>query len=331
MAFSFRGLRQALWGGGGEPTIVEVGDGLLEMQISVDPATVREAGAWLQQHHKDRYMVWSLVHNLDEEAFDNGVQDGTSLVSQTPLLEDLLKICHAIRAWIDCDEGNVAFILSTQDTPIAVACTFICCAHLLFSRKETSAERAWRFLWQQRALATQGVQDFLLDEEEAAAKGRVDLPLSHKTYLNYLEELAQHFVLCRDPVFIKRIVMHSIPRVPSVKPPGCCPVVTIASARTGRLLYSSDWRTGPDAPPKTCHVDDLSVIFPVEVAVMGDVVIKVQHRDAIRGSPGMGHQDFDDKGKGGRELASFALHSSMIYYHCLGGVPSVKPEQVYSR
>ena len=109
MSFALRGLRHALWGGGGgEPTIVEVGEGLLEMQIVVEPAKMREAGAWLQRHHKDKYMVWSLVQNLDEEAFDNGVQDATSLVCQFPLLEDILKVCHAIRAWIDCDEGNCA-------------------------------------------------------------------------------------------------------------------------------------------------------------------------------------------------------------------------------
>jgi hypothetical protein len=165
-----------------------------------------------------------------------------------------------MRTWIDCDQGNIAIVLSTpyEKDEVAVACTFICVAHLMYST-HASAFKSWRKVWQQRALATQGVQDFLLDEEEAAAKGRVDLPKSHLTYLAYIQELARHGIVGSDPVFVKRVVMHSIPRIPTSKPPGCNPVITITSARTGRELYSSDWRSGPDAPPKTCLVEDLSV------------------------------------------------------------------------
>ena len=60
MSFSFKGLKQALWGGAGEPTVVEVGAGLLEMMI-YEPSKAKEAGAWLQQHHRDRFMIWNLL------------------------------------------------------------------------------------------------------------------------------------------------------------------------------------------------------------------------------------------------------------------------------
>ena len=41
-----------------------------------------------------------LVQDLDEDAFDNDVQPCTHFVNRPPLLEEVLKICHSIRAWI---------------------------------------------------------------------------------------------------------------------------------------------------------------------------------------------------------------------------------------
>lgn len=54
-----RGLKQALWGRG-EPTVVEVGAGLLEIMIE-QPSKAREVGSWLQEHHRDRFMIWNLL------------------------------------------------------------------------------------------------------------------------------------------------------------------------------------------------------------------------------------------------------------------------------
>lgn len=254
---SFKGIRAAFFGKG-EPTVVDLGSGLLELVI--EPAKAKEAGEWLEDNHRDRYMVWNLLPDLDEQ-FQNSVPCRTQFVGRPPLLEEILKICHAMRTWIECDQGNIAIVLSTsyeKEPEIAISCTFICVAYLIYST-HISSFKAWRKVWQQRALATQGVQDFLLDEEEAAAKGRVDLPKSHLTYLAYIQELASSGVVGSDPLFVKRIVLHSIPSMPASKPPGCNPFVTITSARNGRLLYSSDWCSGPDAPPKTCLVEDLSV------------------------------------------------------------------------
>jgi hypothetical protein len=316
---AFKGIQQALWGSGAEPSVVEVGAGLLEM--ITETAQLQAAGAWLQQHHKDRFMIWSMI-DLESEAFDLDVMSCTHLVDRPPMLEELFKVCHAIRAWIDCDEGNVAVILSNSDSRTAVACTWVCCAHLLYARAHSSAEKAWRFLWQQRALATQGVQDFLLDEAEAAAKGRVDLPLSHKTYLRYMQELCEHSGLVLEPVLAKRIVLHSIPCVPSCSPPGCNPVFTISSAHSGRLLYSSEWNTGKDAAPSKCVVEDLSAIFPVDTVLMGDIIIKLLHRN-------LSEDGAEQRGgeKETSELVSFSLNTGLIYMHCLGGMRTWHFEQ----
>jgi len=308
---SFEGLKQALWGGA-PPTLVEVGAGLLELSTEAHRAS--EAGAWLQENHKDRFMVWNLLPELDAAAFDDHVMSVAQLVDRSPLLEETLRICHAIRAWIDCDEGNIAIIVyASSDAPMAVASTYVCCAHLLYSRAQASAHQAWRHVWQQRAVATQGVSDFLLDEEEAAAKGRVDLPNSHMTYLRYIQALSQHGVVGEEPIFIQRIVLHSIPVVASSssKVKGCCPVFTITKASNGRQVFSSDWRTGPDASPKTCAAEELSAIFPVDTALMGDVIVSLHHHDV----------------EGSCLLATFSLHTALIYLHCLHAEPSASLQQ----
>jgi hypothetical protein len=282
---SFEGLKQALRGpvSGEPPTLVEVGTGLLE--LGIEPHKTKEAGEWLQTHHKDRFMVWSLLPDLvlDVADFDDHVMSVAQMVNRPPLLEEILRICHAIRAWIDCDEGNIAIILySTSDTPMAIASTYVCCAHLLYCRAQASAHQAWRHVWQIRAFATQGVSEFLLDEEEAAAKGRVDLPMSHMTYLRYIQELSRHGILGEEPIFIQRIVLHSIPVVPSSKPAGCNPVFTISKASNGRQVFSSEWGAAPHTCPKTCMVEDLSAIFAVDTAIIGDVIISLHHRAGSR-------------------------------------------------
>ena len=86
---AFKGIQQALWGSGAEPSVVEVGAGLLEM--ITETAQLQAAGAWLQQHHKDRFMIWSMI-DLESEAFDLDVMSCTHLVDRPPMLEELFKV-----------------------------------------------------------------------------------------------------------------------------------------------------------------------------------------------------------------------------------------------
>ena len=78
----------------------------------------------------------------------------------------------------------MAVILSTSDAPIAVACTFLCCAHLLYSGAQPSAHTAWRFIWQQRALATQGVSSASLSVSSGSSALALSPPRGYPLLLS---------------------------------------------------------------------------------------------------------------------------------------------------
>ena len=86
---SFKGIRQAFFGKG-EPTVVDLGAGLME--LVVQPDKVKEAGEWLEENHRDRYMVWNLLPDSDlgdsEEPFHHHVMPcRDEFVNKPPLLE----------------------------------------------------------------------------------------------------------------------------------------------------------------------------------------------------------------------------------------------------
>ena len=91
---SFHGLKQALWGSAA-PTLVEVGAGLLE--LSLDQFRASEAGAWLQAHHKDRFMVWNLLPELDTAAFNDHVMSVAQVLARARGGDRAVPHAHASR------------------------------------------------------------------------------------------------------------------------------------------------------------------------------------------------------------------------------------------
>ena len=52
-------------------------------------------------------MVWSLVEEVDEEIFENCVQNISVHIRESPRLEDLLRVCAGFRSWLEADANHV--------------------------------------------------------------------------------------------------------------------------------------------------------------------------------------------------------------------------------
>ncbi|KAJ1469394.1 hypothetical protein T484DRAFT_1851946 [Baffinella frigidus] len=213
----------------GEPeegcVTVEVQKGFFE--VAVDKGRQQGAAKWLAEYHRGHFMVWSLVAEVDEELFENSVQNISSCARESPRLEDLLRICAGFRSWLEADEHHIVVLLSENDPRMLMWSTLLCCAHQLWSGEQDDARAAFMVLCGRRVEAEYLAVNFLLDESKMAEADPMTLLLapSHRTYLGYVEQLARQPVLATpDAVCVQRIILHSIPRVGAQ---GCFPVIVL--------------------------------------------------------------------------------------------------------
>lgn len=113
-------------------------------------------------------MVWSLVAEVDEELFENSVQNISSCARESPRLEDLLRICAGFRSWLEADEHHIVVLLSENDPRMLMWSTLLCCAHQLWSGEQDDARAAFMVLCGRRVEAEYLAVNFLLDESKMA-------------------------------------------------------------------------------------------------------------------------------------------------------------------
>eukprot|EP00960_Hanusia_phi_P025628 745779-Hanusia_phi.AAC.2 len=107
-----KAIQEAFWASSSAVT-VEIGSSLLEVIVETDKQ--KDASKYLLENYKGKFMVWSLLPVHNTEDFDNDIQDIAAYVTSPPALEDILKVCHSIHGWIECDAGNVAVVLSSSE------------------------------------------------------------------------------------------------------------------------------------------------------------------------------------------------------------------------
>uniref|UniRef100_A0A7S4LZZ8 TLDc domain-containing protein n=1 Tax=Guillardia theta TaxID=55529 RepID=A0A7S4LZZ8_GUITH len=300
----FKAIQEAFWASSSAVS-VEVGPSLLE--VIVEAEKQKDASKYLLENYKGKFMVWSLLPVQDTEDFDNDVQDIAAYVTSPPALEDILKVCHSIHGWIECDTGNVAVVLSSSEQLVSSWSALICCAYSLYSKSFVHAAEAFAHLACQRIEATLSAQDILSNPESAEFKYE-DLPLVHRTYLFYVETLIKTRCIPHDsPIYVTRIVMHGIPKIARQGEVGCIPVISMHSVTSGRMIFSSEWQSTSKSLSSSLRVysvEDCSAIFPVNAAVMGDVVLRMSHRESL-----------EEEESKYEKLFEFSFHSAMLHYH----------------
>jgi hypothetical protein len=192
-------------------------------------------------------MVWSLVEEVDEEIFENCVQNISVHIRESPRLEDLLRVCAGFRSWLEADANHVVVLLSENEPRVLMWSTLLCCAHQLWSGAQSDVKAAFLALCEQRMRADYLAVSELLEDEGLAgvctvfplapAPQRSAAALSvpwlqedplvlllappHRAYLGYVAALARQPVLpYSGAVSVQRLILHSIPRVGAQ---GCLP------------------------------------------------------------------------------------------------------------
>ena len=110
-------------------------------------------------------MVWSLVEEVDEEIFENCVQNISVHIRESPRLEDLLRVCAGFRSWLEADAKHVVVLLSENEPRVLMWSTLLCCAHQLWSGAQSDVNAAFLALCEQRMRADYLAVSELLEDE----------------------------------------------------------------------------------------------------------------------------------------------------------------------
>ena len=258
------------------PTIASIGlPWRQRSEIKSCRNNVDEIAQYLNENHPHSYMIFNLASfetNYDYAPFGNQICD-VDFSSQYPNLAQIIFLCHAIDAWLAINDDNVAVI------------------HCSNGRHRTGFLTACFLIY--KCVCSDG--DEAIKKFSSERKDWDWCTMGYKIYLSYVLKITRSLGSFSNPlpVMIHKIVMHTIPRLSDSD--DCEPVLELY--QNGKLAYSSD--VMPFQPVTSIDTDDEKVLmfmdnnvvfFNVEIAVQGDITIKLLHK-----SEGSDETDFDSR------------------------------------
>lgn len=221
---------------------------------------IHNLAAFLLATHSDKFMVWNLSdRKYDTSVFKDQVIEFSFPGYPAPPLDRIFAICKSIDGWLRCDEQNIAAIHCQTGKGRTIATI---AAYLAWSGAFPSAMKA--------ALKT-----------VTAKKGTVEdlLIPTQIRYVRYFDKLLSGAFPSANILILKRVIVNSIPNfnVNGVSP-GCRPYLQVF--KYGKLIFSSN---SSSAKVKSYCTDDGSMNFQVNLALEGDILIRLRHIDTTLG------------------------------------------------
>ena len=210
----------------------------------------------LKTYHDGHFMVLNVSEETyDYRRFEDNVLEFKFPGHPAPPLGMLVKICTTLESWLDADHENVAAV------------------HCLTGRGRTSVVVACALAWLGEFEANPIVALKHVAERRKDDVERLTIP-SQRRYVGYFANILDGCAPRHEPLILKRAIMHTIPNFGSAEAPGCRPYLQFF--RDGKLAHTASWQGSENtwAAPS-----EGSLVFPVDVVVHGDLLVRCRHVD----------------------------------------------------
>lgn len=204
-------------------------------------------------HHRGRFMIINLSEaEYDYSKFENQVIDFKFPGYPAPPLNTLFNICSSIHGWLKADSANVVVI------------------HCQSGHGRTFCVVAAYLLWSKRCTTIPSCLEHIASQTHVSVSSLV-IPTQTR-YLQYVIDVSDGRKPSNKLLHLQRVIMNGIPRFENDK--SCLPYLQVFSHAT--LIYTS---TGMDSPAKLREytAEDASILFPMDINLEGDVLIRVRH------------------------------------------------------
>eukprot|EP01031_Cornospumella_fuschlensis_P029186 gene29185-35224_t len=238
---------------------------------------INVVAAYLHRRHKNRFMIWNISEETyDYSRFNDQVLEYKFPGHPAPPLGLLFKICTSVESWLDADPQNVAIV------------------HCLTGKGRTATLLACLLAWLGEADSPSQALTYIASRRYTTVE-YLTIP-SQRRYLQYFSNLLDGVKPSPQRLRLRRVIISPIPPIgehPVTGEKGFCPYVQLF--KNGKLIASAapscenptnnssggTSSTASSTPQlselRWIGVGEGSVSFKMDLALQGDILLRVRH------------------------------------------------------
>lgn len=214
------------------------------------PDIINPLYIYLEKEYRTGYKIWNLSeYSHESELFSGKCVEFLYLGYPNPHLSAFYSIFESIRAWLMQDERNMA-CLHCQSTKCRSFMTLA--GYLVWSGEEQNIEAAFAKICK-------------------LTRENVEVLPSQKRYMRYLQIVNDSQAPRSRRIRIRRVIIDGIP---VIEKQGTAVRPYLQVFRNSQLVFNSH---SQDFPPVSYEVEDLSIVFDMELEIQDDVFVRCRH------------------------------------------------------
>jgi len=223
---------------------------------------IKDTHEMLSAHHEGHFMIYNLTdRKYDYELFNNQIMDVGFPDHLAPPLPHLFKIIQFMYSWLSADEKNVAVVhclAGKGRTGTVITAYLLYCPE--FEPHDVSG--ALKIFAQQRSKKEKGVTQ-----------------PSQLRYVLYFSKILCGYPISQKKLRLRRIIMDPVPSVSKDNDGGCSPVIDIYNV--SEVNEKEHIYTSKNTTKFFKKSYQGGMIFDVNVALVGDFMIKCHHHSRL--------------------------------------------------